>query len=317
MPALLKTRFTWSVSCCATTSSRKRSMAASSATSQMWTVTRVPSGAACSARSLVRASPSSLTSHVATEHPSAASWTTSSRPIPEPPPVTTARSPSNESIQISPTRVRCFLAQRGWWMQVRRGGTISRCPGGWGREAESTCRDGHACSTAASRCRARRRARPRRVRGAGLPCRLPARWLPRRRSLLHVVGLPHHPSDHRRPRPRSVLPEDLLGTPGPTAASRVLGAHRRGVVGGTGARAHHRARHLAGRRVRDARLRRQLVADRNLVVLLRPLLDAEPVATYVEPRHRGAALRALAPGAHRSVACRATPDRRTRGWRRG
>src|SRR5262245_40061086 len=41
---------------------------------------------------------SALMSQVATEQPSAASWITSSRPIPVAPPVTTANRPSNESM---------------------------------------------------------------------------------------------------------------------------------------------------------------------------------------------------------------------------
>src|SRR5580698_11432764 len=40
---------------------------------------------------------SAFRSQAATEHPSAASWRTSSRPMPEPPPVTTASFPLNES----------------------------------------------------------------------------------------------------------------------------------------------------------------------------------------------------------------------------
>src|SRR5437588_653479 len=44
MPALLNTRFTWSVPCCATTSSRNRITWLSSDTSQTWVVMRVPAG---------------------------------------------------------------------------------------------------------------------------------------------------------------------------------------------------------------------------------------------------------------------------------
>ena len=43
-----------------------------------------------------------MMSHAATWHPSAASWITSSRPMPVPPPVTTASFPSNDSIALPP-----------------------------------------------------------------------------------------------------------------------------------------------------------------------------------------------------------------------
>src|SRR5436190_12431031 len=59
----------------------------------------VPAGASFSASFAVSATASAFTSHVATEQPSAASWITSSRPIPLPPPVTTASRPSNFSTQ--------------------------------------------------------------------------------------------------------------------------------------------------------------------------------------------------------------------------
>ena len=45
---------------------------------------------------------SGFTSHVATEHPGRSQLATSSRPMPVPPPVTTASLPANESTSISP-----------------------------------------------------------------------------------------------------------------------------------------------------------------------------------------------------------------------
>src|SRR4051812_1542632 len=98
MPALLNTKLTWSVSCCSSTSSRKLTTCASSPTSQEWVVMRVPAGASFSARSAVSVRLSSSRSHVATEQPSAANWMTSSRPIPVPPPVTTARRPAKSTV---------------------------------------------------------------------------------------------------------------------------------------------------------------------------------------------------------------------------
>src|SRR6476646_7103424 len=99
MPALLNNRSTWSVSCWATTSSRKRFICPSSDTSARCVVIRTSAGASFSARLAVSSMWSTLTSHAATEHPSAASWMTSSRPIPVPPPVTTASRPANESMR--------------------------------------------------------------------------------------------------------------------------------------------------------------------------------------------------------------------------
>src|SRR5262245_6140763 len=102
MPALLNTRWTWSVAYWSSTSSRNRSTASASATLHTCVVTRAPPAA----RAAVSASPASFRSHAATAHPAAASWTTSSRPIPLPPPVTTASFPSNDSTCASsrPTR---------------------------------------------------------------------------------------------------------------------------------------------------------------------------------------------------------------------
>src|SRR5687768_7808551 len=98
MPALLNTRFTWSVPCSLRTSSAKRCTSASDATSARWVVMRVPTGASFSARRAVSSRLSRLMSHAATWQPSAASWITSSRPMPVPPPVTTASFPSNDCI---------------------------------------------------------------------------------------------------------------------------------------------------------------------------------------------------------------------------
>src|SRR5579864_4400579 len=98
IPALLNTTSTWSLACAASSSSRNRRTCASSATSHSWLVTRTPAGAPSLAVAAVCATASVCTSHVATEDPCAASWRTSSRPMPEPPPVTTASFPANESI---------------------------------------------------------------------------------------------------------------------------------------------------------------------------------------------------------------------------
>ena len=73
-------------------------MSASTATSHVWAVMRVPGGASFSARRTVSSRWSIWTSQAAIEQPSAASWRTSSRPIPVPPPVTTASFPSNDSM---------------------------------------------------------------------------------------------------------------------------------------------------------------------------------------------------------------------------
>ena len=95
MPALLNSRWILSVACSAATSSRKRDTCSSSETSTTWQVILAP-GLSPSASQIARVS-SMLwreTSHIATLAPSAASCRTSSRPIPEPPPVTTAILPA-------------------------------------------------------------------------------------------------------------------------------------------------------------------------------------------------------------------------------
>ena len=97
IPALLNTRSTWLAACPSSSSSRNRSTCASSDTSQAWPVTRTPGGASACAMAAVSATVSASMSQVATEHPAAASWRASSRPMPEPPPVTTASFPPNES----------------------------------------------------------------------------------------------------------------------------------------------------------------------------------------------------------------------------
>src|ERR1700757_42112 len=62
-------------------------------------VTRKPCGPPAASRSrCVSAIPAAETSHIATLQPSATSWQTSSRPIPEPPPVTTAILPAKSLI---------------------------------------------------------------------------------------------------------------------------------------------------------------------------------------------------------------------------
>ena len=97
MPALLNST-SMTLPWAATTSSRNAMTFASSDTSQTWVVTFVPAGAPDSARTCVSASPDGFTSHVATEHPAAANWTASSLPIPDAPPVTTARFPPKDSM---------------------------------------------------------------------------------------------------------------------------------------------------------------------------------------------------------------------------
>ena len=82
----------------AATWSRKASTWASSETSATNVVSRVPAGASFSASDTVSAIVSSLMSHRATWQPSADSWRTSSRPMPVPPPVTTAMRSVNCSI---------------------------------------------------------------------------------------------------------------------------------------------------------------------------------------------------------------------------
>ena len=92
-PALLKSRWTWSVSCWATTSSRNARIASSDDTSHRCVVTRT-FGAVSSASARVSLSSSADRSQVATWHPASTSCSTNCRPIPLAPPVTTAIFPS-------------------------------------------------------------------------------------------------------------------------------------------------------------------------------------------------------------------------------
>src|SRR5471030_532378 len=99
MPALLNSRWTLSVSCCAATSPWKRSTAGLSETSRMCVVILKPCGRrSCRQSRSVSARPLAETSHMAMLTPSATSWRTSSRPMPEPPPVTTAIRPARSFI---------------------------------------------------------------------------------------------------------------------------------------------------------------------------------------------------------------------------
>ena len=154
MPALLNSRFTWSVWCCMTTASRKASCEASSDTSQTWVVTTVPAGASASASRFVSSISSTDRSHSATWQPSAASCRTSSRPIPLAPPVTTATLPVKLSIRAcSHTGVRAGCVRQiacAWLLhwgrglrdrhprRLRRAATAAR------RYPDVVGRDGHA-----------------------------------------------------------------------------------------------------------------------------------------------------------------------------
>src|SRR5215470_9121961 len=96
IPALLNNKWILSVWWRSATSSRNRSTCVRSATSATCVVTRSPCGNPAASHSLcVSARPVGETSHVATLQASATSWRTSSRPIPLPPPVTTAVLPAN------------------------------------------------------------------------------------------------------------------------------------------------------------------------------------------------------------------------------
>ena len=61
-------------------------------------MTRTPGGAPARARSTVSAMVPGFRSQAATEQPCAASCRVSSRPMPDPPPVTTASFPVNDSM---------------------------------------------------------------------------------------------------------------------------------------------------------------------------------------------------------------------------
>src|SRR6516164_11535450 len=96
IPALLNNKWILSVWCRSATSSRNRSTCVRSATSAMCVVTRSPCGNPTASHSpCVSAWPVGETSHIATLQASATNWRTSSRPMPLPPPVTTAVLPAN------------------------------------------------------------------------------------------------------------------------------------------------------------------------------------------------------------------------------
>src|SRR5437879_2448622 len=101
MPAFLHSRCRRLVSCCADASSRKRISWLSSDTSARWAVTRAPCGTPSASHSAtVSAMLRAETSHMATLQPSAMSWRASSRPIPVPPPVTTAILPAKSFMLV-------------------------------------------------------------------------------------------------------------------------------------------------------------------------------------------------------------------------
>src|SRR5467141_2059583 len=112
IPALLNNKWILSVWWRPATSSRNRSTCVRSATSAMCVVTRSPCGNPAASQSLcVSAKPVGETSHIATLQASATSWRTSSRPIPLPPPVTTAVLPANWVMCVLP----CVLAPIQIW----------------------------------------------------------------------------------------------------------------------------------------------------------------------------------------------------------
>src|SRR5690348_4644099 len=101
IPALLNNKWILSIWLRSATSSRNRSTCVGSATSTMCVVMRSPCGNPAVSQSLcVSAKPVGETSHIATLQASATSWRTSSRPIPLPPPVTTAVLPANSVIVL-------------------------------------------------------------------------------------------------------------------------------------------------------------------------------------------------------------------------
>src|SRR6516225_8994565 len=112
IPALLNNKWILSVWWRSATSSRNRSTCVPSATSAMCVVTRSPCGNPAASHSLwVSARPVGETSHVATLQASATSWQTSSRPIPLPPPMTTAVLPANSVMCV----LSCVLAPIQIW----------------------------------------------------------------------------------------------------------------------------------------------------------------------------------------------------------
>src|SRR5216683_2683174 len=102
IPALLNNKWILSVWWRSATSSRNRSTCVRSATSAMCVVTRSPCGNPAASHSLcVSARPVGETSHIATLQASATNWRTNSRPMPLPPPVTTAVLPANSVLCTS------------------------------------------------------------------------------------------------------------------------------------------------------------------------------------------------------------------------
>src|SRR6516162_6733446 len=126
IPALLNNKWILSVWWRSATSSRNRSTCVRSATSAMCVVTRSPCCNPAASHSLcVSARPVGETSHIATLQASATSWRTSSRPIPLPPPVTTAVLPANPVMCV----LSCVLAPIQIWPSNRpsppvRGGIV-------------------------------------------------------------------------------------------------------------------------------------------------------------------------------------------------
>src|SRR6516162_10130228 len=130
IPALLNSKWILSVWWRSATSSRNRSTCVRLATSTMCVVTRSPCGNPAASHSLcVSAWPVGETSHIATLQASATSWRTSSRPIPLPPPVTTAVLPANSVMCTSlafrgRSRYGLRLPLRWWggaaWDNVRQ-----------------------------------------------------------------------------------------------------------------------------------------------------------------------------------------------------
>src|SRR5215472_14911309 len=125
IPALLNNKWILSVWWRSATSSRNRSTCVRSAPSAMCVVTRSPCGNPAASHSLcVSARPVGEKSHIATLQASATSWRTNSRPIPLPPPVTTAVLPANSVIASS---LACRRRSRygpptyplRWWRGIR------------------------------------------------------------------------------------------------------------------------------------------------------------------------------------------------------
>ncbi len=79
----------------------------------MWVVIRSPCGSRSASQSrFVSAIGAAKTSHIATLRPSATSWRTSSRPIPVPPPVTTAILPAKSFIVSYLPRISSWISDK-------------------------------------------------------------------------------------------------------------------------------------------------------------------------------------------------------------